>query len=95
MSRLYNDRYVKNHKSERPVDYYQARSHGAGNAKIVETVVCIFIGSVVFYTMCAMVLAAIKPLMTAFESIQQEQIAQAEIYDTALSMGDLEVLIDD
>jgi hypothetical protein len=84
MSKHYSDRYVKS-QSSRPI---KSSNGGSNNGRLVEVLICVGLGSIVFYTMCAMALAYVKPMMAAIEEMKQEQAAQMDEYDYILNGSD-------
>lgn len=84
MSKHYSDRYVKAQSSRPRKSLFECSNNG----RLVELLICVGIGSVVFYTMCAMALAYLKPMMAAVEEMKQEQVAQMDEYDYILNGAD-------
>lgn len=90
MSKFYSDRYVKPQTSRMSMNYGNFSNSG----KLIETIICVFLGSIVFYVLCSMALAFLKPMMSKVDDIKQEQSVQADYFDKILN-GDYEVNIYD
>lgn len=86
MSKFYSDRYVKPQTSRASMNYGDFSNSG----KLVETIICVALGSIVFYVLCSMAFAFLKPMMSKVDTIKQEQSMQTDYFDKILN-GDYEV----
>ena len=94
MGKFYSDRYINN-KPMNKSDYLNFSSNvGKFNGKLVETIICVCVGSIVLYTLCSMSFAVAKPLMNKIDSIRAEQSTQYNAYDNILYGGYINDRID-